>query len=183
MTTGRAPRARPPRPGAARAGARPGAGRRLTLERTYEAPIEDVWELWTTRQGLESWWGPEGFRIEVHHLELRAGGELRYDMIAVEPQMVAFMQRQWGADRHPARLIYSEVTPMQRLAYVHRADFIPGVEPYDVDTVVELHPADGTVRLVVTFDAMHDDAWTRRQAMGWELQLGKLGKVLDKSGR
>jgi hypothetical protein len=31
------------------------------LERTYRVPIEDLWELWTTKAGFESWWGPEGF--------------------------------------------------------------------------------------------------------------------------
>ena len=35
--------------------------RRITMERTFAAPMEDVWELWTTKEGIESWWGPEGF--------------------------------------------------------------------------------------------------------------------------
>jgi len=39
--------------------------RRVRLERTYQAPIEDVWELWTTKEGIESWWGPGGFRVTV----------------------------------------------------------------------------------------------------------------------
>ena len=39
--------------------------RRLTLERTYRAPLEKVWELWTTKAGIESWWGPDGFTVEV----------------------------------------------------------------------------------------------------------------------
>ena len=34
---------------------------KIVIERTYEASIEDIWELWTTREGIESWWGPEGF--------------------------------------------------------------------------------------------------------------------------
>ncbi len=62
------------------------AKRRITIERTYKAPIEDVWELWTTKDGIESWWGPEGFTVKVHKLDLRPGGELRYAMIATAPE-------------------------------------------------------------------------------------------------
>ena len=26
----------------------------------FKATLEEVWELWTTKDGIESWWGPEG---------------------------------------------------------------------------------------------------------------------------
>ena len=45
--------------------------RRITMERTYESSIEDVWDLWATKEGIESWWGPEGFTTEVLKLDLR----------------------------------------------------------------------------------------------------------------
>jgi uncharacterized protein YndB with AHSA1/START domain len=35
------------------------------IERTYRASVEELWELWTTKEGFESWWGPDGFRVEV----------------------------------------------------------------------------------------------------------------------
>ena len=44
---------------------------KVVIERTYRARVEELWELWTTKQGFESWWGPEGFRVEVHTLEAR----------------------------------------------------------------------------------------------------------------
>jgi hypothetical protein len=69
--------------------------------------------------------------------------------------------------------------PPRRLAYIHLADFIPGVEPYDVATLVELRATSDGVRMVLTFDAMHDDEWTNRAAMGWQSELGKLAAVLD----
>ena len=52
--------------------------RMITIERTFNAAIEDVWALWTTADGIESWWGPEGFRVKVRKLELRPGGALHY---------------------------------------------------------------------------------------------------------
>jgi hypothetical protein len=37
--------------------AEPNAKRRITIERTFQAPIEDIWDLWTTKEGIESWVG------------------------------------------------------------------------------------------------------------------------------
>ena len=67
---------------------------------------------------------------------------------------------------------------MRRLAYVHLTDFIPGVEPYDVATVVELQPSADGVRMTLTFDAMHDDEWTERAVMGWTSELGKADALI-----
>ena len=58
---------------------------KIVIERTYEASIEDVWALWTIREGIESWVGPEGFSVKVHKLDLRAGGQMVYAMTAVDP--------------------------------------------------------------------------------------------------
>lgn len=156
-----------------------GSKRRITLERTYRAPIEDVWDLWTTKEGIESWWGPEGFSVKVKKLELRPGGELLYDMIATAPEQVAFMKQAGMPLAVPARIIFREIVRLRRLEYTHLADFIPGVEPYDVATIVELHPAGERVRLVLSFDPMHDQVWTDRAVMGWESELGKLAKILE----
>jgi uncharacterized protein YndB with AHSA1/START domain len=153
--------------------------RRVTLERTFPAPIAHVWELWTTKDGIESWWGPHGFRVEVHSIDVRAGGKLHYSMIAVAPEMIEFMKK---ANMSPAtrhELTYREVVPYKRLAYLQLTDFVPGVAPYDIDTLVVLdEQPDGGVKMTLTFDAMHDDMWTERAALGWKQQFEKLERVL-----
>ena len=156
----------------------PGARQRITLERVYRADVQDVWDLWTTRDGIESWWGPGGFSVTVRKLDLRPGGELLYAMTAIDPPQVEFMRKAGMPITTEARITFTEVVPLQRLAYVHLTDFIPGVEPYDVATVVELHRTPDGVRMVLTFDAMHDDEWTQRAVMGWEMELGKLEAVI-----
>jgi uncharacterized protein YndB with AHSA1/START domain len=153
--------------------------RRITLERTFQASLEDVWELWTTVDGIESWWGPEGFTVTVRKLDLRPGGELLYAMTATGPEQIEFMKQANMPVTTEASIAYTEVTAPVRLAYTHLADFIPGVEPYDVATVVELSPGPGTVRMVLTFDAMHSDEWTQRAVMGWDSELGKLARILS----
>ena len=154
------------------------ARRRITLERTFDAPIEDVWELWTTREGLESWWGPDGFVVKVRKLDLRPGGELLYAMIAVAPDQIAYMKRAGMPLSNECRATFTEVKPPRRLAYTHLADFIPGVEPYGVAHVVELSPTAHGAKMVFTFESMHDESWTQKAVMCWENELGKLAAQL-----
>jgi uncharacterized protein YndB with AHSA1/START domain len=157
------------------------AKRRITLERTYRASLQDVWDMWTTKEGIESWWGPDGFSVKVRKLDLRPGGELHYDMTATAAPQIEFMKKAGMPLTTEAKLTYTEVSPPRRLAYTHLADFIPGVEPYTVAHLVELTLLGDSVRMVLTFDAMHDDEWTNRAKMGWEMELGKLAKALAKA--
>ncbi len=154
--------------------------RTITIERKFNAAIEDVWTLWTTADGIESWWGPDGFRVKVHKLELRSGGALHYDMIAMAPEMVAFMKKEGMPVSQPCRAFFTDVTPPRRLAFTHVVDFVPGVAPYENATVVELSARGAETHLVLTIEAMHDEEWTNRAVSGWQMELGKLAQALGK---
>jgi uncharacterized protein YndB with AHSA1/START domain len=155
-----------------------GLRNRVTLERVYHSRIQDVWALWTTKEGIESWRGPGGFAVTVRKLDLRPGGELLYTMTAIGAPQVEFMKKAGMPLSQECRITYVEVLPLQRLTYVHLADFIPGVEPYDVATVVELQSIVGGVCMTLTFDAMHNEEWTERAVMGWKSELDKADAVI-----
>jgi uncharacterized protein YndB with AHSA1/START domain len=155
------------------------ARRSITIERSFQAPIEEVWELWTTKEGIESWWGPDGFTVKVRRLDVRLGGELLYAMTATAPEQIEFLKKAGMALTTDSLVTYTDVVPLRRLSFTQMADFIPGVKPYEVATTVELEPISQGVRLVLTLDAMHDDYWTKMAVMGWENELGKLAKVLN----
>ena len=156
----------------------PSTRRKVTLERTFDATIEDVWELWTTKDGIESWWGPEGFAVEVRKLDLRPGGDLIYAMTATAPDQIEFMKKSGMPLTTETRILFTEIVPQQRLAYTNIVDFVPGVMPYEVATIVEFETSPHGVRMVLTMDAMHDENWTKMAVMGWESELGKLAKLL-----
>ena len=154
------------------------ARRRVTIERRFNAAIDDVWELWTTRDGIESWWGPDGFEVKVRKLELHQGGAFLYSMTATAPEQVDFLKKAGMPLTTETRATYIEVLPRKRLAFTQFVDFVPGVTPYEVATAVEFDTSPRVVRMVVTLDAMHDDAWTKMAVMGWESQLDRLMKLL-----
>lgn len=155
----------------------------FSVQRTYAASVDEAWALWTTKSGIESWWGPEGFEVTVISLDLRPGGELIYLMTAVAPEQVAFMKRAGMPLATRCKVTYTEVAPPNRLVYKSLADFVPGVEPYEVATVVELKETADGVRLIITFDAMHDDAWTELARAGNESQMRKLDALLAAGGK
>lgn len=155
------------------------ARRTMSLERTVRAPVAEAWQLWTTKDGIERWMGPDGFTVEVRRLDLRPGGELVYTMRAVAPEQVDFMKKAGMPVSRDYLVTYTEVVPGQRLAYKELADFIPGVEAYEVLTVVDFDDTPEGVRMTVTFDAMHDERWTELARMGKESELGKLVRLLS----
>jgi len=149
---------------------------KVVVERTYRAQPEELWRLWTTREGFESWWGPEGFRAEVHAIEARVGGMLHYEMIADAPEQIEAMRRMGQPTSHETRGTFTEVRPHQRLAITHVIDFLPGVKPYDSTMVVELFPSGDSVRMRVTLDPMHNEEFTKMSTEGFTSQLGKLDR-------
>ncbi|HEX3630766.1 MAG TPA: SRPBCC domain-containing protein [Candidatus Dormibacteraeota bacterium] len=153
--------------------------RRITIERRLTAPIDAVWDLWTTAPGIECWWGPEGFQVKVHHLDLRPGGELHYDMTAIAPDQIDFLKKAGMPIRQPASLTYTSVLPQRHLGFRQLADFIPGVKPYEVEHSVDFAQEGAIVRMTLTLDAMHDEQWTKMAVMGWEQELGKLARLLQ----
>ncbi len=154
------------------------ARRRITIERSFQAPVDEVWKLWTTKDGIESWWGPDGFAVKVRRLDVRPGGELLYDMTAIATEQVEFLKKAGMPLTTPSRVTYVDVVPMKRLAFTQIADFIPGVKPYEVAHSVDFETAARGVRMVLTLDAMHDEYWTKMAVMGWESQLDRLAGLL-----
>jgi uncharacterized protein YndB with AHSA1/START domain len=147
---------------------------KVVIERRYRANIKDVWALWTTKEGFESWWGPQGFRADVQELDARVGGALRYDMVADTPEMIATMKQMGHPTSHPTRSHFTEVKPHSRLVLTNVIDFLPGVATYESNIAVDFTSAGDSVRMVVTFDAMHSDEFTKMQEEGFTSQLTKL---------
>jgi uncharacterized protein YndB with AHSA1/START domain len=148
------------------------------IERTYDAPVETIWEFWTTPRGIEAWWAPDGFTAEVTTLELEPGGELVYTMTATAPEQVEFMRGAGMPLSIESRKRFTEIDAPSRLAYSSLADFIPGVEPYEFMTTVELAPVQDSTHVVMTMDAMHDETWTQRLVAGRENELANLASLL-----
>ncbi|MGA0601329.1 SRPBCC family protein [Caulobacter sp. KR2-114] len=152
-----------------------GAQAAVVITRTYRAPVEALWALWTTKAGFESWWGPDGFRVEVHAMEARLGGALDYDMIADAPEAIAAMREMGQPVSHGTRGRFSVFQPPERLALTHVIDFVPGSPVYEQTIEVDFRPdGPGQATMTVTIQPHLDPHWTQMSVEGFTSQLGKL---------
>ncbi len=49
--------------------------REISITRTLNAPIDLVWEAWTTPEHIAQWWGPNGFTNTISKMDMQPGGE------------------------------------------------------------------------------------------------------------
>lgn len=150
----------------------------VSFERVYDAAIEDVWALWTTKEGLEAWFAPEGMRFEVSVIELWPGGAFDHVMRAVGAEEVAYLTKlglpvtTWTSGR------FVEVEHHRRLRIRFDIDFVPGVDPYPYDMLVELDAEAGRVRMALTADRHPDPEMTRAAILGLTSQLQRFAAAL-----
>ncbi len=56
----------------------------LTIESEWDAPVEQVWQLWADPRRLERWWGPPTYPATVVEHDLTPGGRVNYYMTGPE---------------------------------------------------------------------------------------------------
>lgn len=76
------------------------------LARTFDAPLDQVWEAWTDAEKLARWFSPKGVRTFHSRLDLRPGGFYHYGLENPDGS------RYWG------RWIIAEVNPRTSLVFI-----------------------------------------------------------------
>ncbi len=118
----------------------------FVLERTFNAPPELVWRTWTEPELLGRWYGP-GAETVVHRLDLKPGG-------------LWLLEMRWGDKSNYQRVEYLEVTPPERLVWLHSvtdADWNVIANPMMPDwprvllTTVTLGDENGQTRMRLTW--------------------------------
>lgn len=81
--------------------------RGIEITRLVKAPRPLVWKACTEPKHIDQWWGPNGFANKTIAHDLRVGGQWKYTMTGPDGKV-------W-----PNLITYTEVTPIDRLAYDH----------------------------------------------------------------
>jgi uncharacterized protein YndB with AHSA1/START domain len=150
----------------------------IRIERVYDGPVDDLWALWTTKEGLAEWFTPEGTDIEVTALELRVGGAFVHVATAVGASEVAYVESAGRSRSTRVSGRFVEIVHHQRLRIEFSIDFLPGVEPYPYEMAVEFHSDGDRVRMVVSADRHPDAEMTRLASLGLASQLRRFDRAL-----
>lgn len=138
----------------------------ITIKRLFEAPIELVWEAWTTAEHIVKWWGPPGVETKIIHHEFKVGGQWKYVMAM--PNGHDFI----------AEGEYSEITPPYKL--VTTANFLPMTE----GVILEVILSKSGTKTDFTFNVIHKtEAYKLKQEKmgvynGWGSVFDRLAELL-----
>ena len=81
--------------------------REMRITKTFKAPIELMWEVWTDPAHIINWWGPNGFTTTIHKMDFKEEGEWNLTMHGPN-----------GTD-YPNKSIYKEITPLKKIVFEH----------------------------------------------------------------
>lgn len=151
----------------------------ITLERTINAPVEKVWDMWTNPEQIKKWWGPKDWTGYVVKQDFTEGGTFVYNMNgAMGPDMPK--QDNWSGGT------YQEIIPMKKIVatdYFTDAEGnkknakdlgFPGEWPDEMRVTTTFEDlGDGRTKLHV-FHQGHPADFAEMAKMGWEQTLDKL---------
>ncbi len=90
------------------------ADREIVATRVFDAPRELVFQMFTDPKHVVHWWGPNGFTLTIHEMDVRPGGVWRFIMHGPD-----------GVD-YPNKITYFEIVKPGRLVYDHGEEGQPG---------------------------------------------------------
>ncbi|MFZ1687736.1 MAG: SRPBCC domain-containing protein [Flavobacteriales bacterium] len=83
------------------------ADRGIVISRTINAPRALVFKAWTDPALVDHWFGPNGFTNKTLSMDVRTGGQWKFTMTSAEGRVFENL------------VTYTEVSPVDRLAYDH----------------------------------------------------------------
>jgi len=127
-------------------------GKSFTTSRTFDAPRELVWKVWTEHDHLKNWFTPGGVTLTHSTMDFRPGGSLHSAMKSPDGTEM------WG------KMIYQEIDPPHRLVYITTfSDKDGGLTrhpmsntwPLEMLTTITLEPENGKTKVTVEWEPIH----------------------------
>ena len=138
----------------------------IVIERTFDAPVALIWQLWTQPEHFKNWYGPQGFSIPVAEMDVRVGGKRLIAMESPDGSM-----KMWTTGE------YRDVSPTTRLVYTESmADEAGNVVSHGngsttTEVTVLLEDVDGRTKMVMTHAGVPADSPGNE---GWKQAFNKL---------
>ena len=146
----------------------------VVIERSFDAPVDLIWKMWTEPEHFKAWYGPDGATIPVAKMDVRVGGAR---LVRMDVETPGGPMQMWFTGE------YRDVVENQRLAYTESmsdasgnvlsaADVgMPDGHPTTTEVIVELEQGGGRTKMVMTHAGLPGDS---PGAAGWAMALNKL---------
>jgi uncharacterized protein YndB with AHSA1/START domain len=143
----------------------------LVLERTFNAPRDLVFKVWTTPEHLAKWWGPKDYSNLVCELELRPGGIIHIEMHGPDGVVI------------PVNGTFEDIVPLERLVFTTTGfEDEQGNAQLEVRNTVTFEDINGKTKLVLRSLVVKATSVVAlplsHMAEGWNESLDRLTEVL-----
>ncbi len=154
----------------------------LVIERSFDAPVELIWKMWTDPEHFKEWYGPEGATIPVAKMDVRVGGTR---LVCMEMQTPNGLMQMWFTGEYREvveneRLVYTDAISDEHGNVSSPPDSGADGHPVTTEVRVELKGVGGRTNMVMTHVGIPADS---PGAAGWVMALDKLaGHVAAQGG-
>jgi uncharacterized protein YndB with AHSA1/START domain len=146
----------------------------VVIERTFDAPADVIWRMWTEPEHFAAWFGPAGAAIPVARMDVRVGGTRLVCMKMETPNgtMQMWFTGEFREVVENKRLVYTESMSDENGHVVPPSELgLPAGHPTTTEILVELDELDGRTRMTMTHVGVPEGS---AGAVGWEMALDKL---------
>lgn len=149
--------------------------KKITVEREFDAPLEQVWKAWTEAAMLDQWWAPRPWRTETKSMDFKEGGTWLYSMVGPE------------GERHYCRADYQKITPNKSYTYIDAFCDENGVKNEDfpnMNWTVEFKATGKGTTVTIEINFTSEESFQKILEMGFEqgfaMALGNLDELFEK---
>lgn len=150
----------------------------VVIERTFNAAIDRIWQLWTDAAEYPKWYGPAGFTVTVVEMDVRVGGRRLLYMTPPANPMKIWTTGEYKEIVPKTRLVYTdcpadEAGNVQSLATMGMGD---DTSPMITEVTVVLEAITGQTKMVLTHAGIPAGS---PGASGWEQALDKMAAFVE----
>jgi uncharacterized protein YndB with AHSA1/START domain len=155
----------------------------VVIERTFDAPVDVIWRLWTEPEHFKAWYGPQGATIPVASMDVRVGG---IRLVAMEFQTPEGPQQMWFTGEFREVISHKRLVYTESMADEHGNPLSPSEtgmpqgHPTTTEVIVDLEDIGGRTKMVMKHVGVPADS---PGAVGWEMALDKLSAHVETMSR
>ncbi len=149
----------------------------IVIERTFDAPKDIIWQMWTDPEHFKKWYGPKGFTVPVADMDMRVGGKRLICMASPDGSMKMWTTGEYTEIVSNERLVYTESPADENGNVVSPSAMgMPEGYPATTEVTVLLEDLGGRTKMVMTHAGVPADSGA---GGGWEQAFDKLADQIE----
>ena len=145
----------------------------VVIERSFDAPVDLIWQMWTVPEHFKAWYGPAGATIPMAKMDVRPGGQR---LVCMEMASPNGPMRMWFSGEYVEvveheRLVYTESMSDENGQVSPANSGADGGHPTMTEVRVELSDIGGRTKMRLTHTGIPEES---AGAAGWAMALDSI---------